>query len=147
MSEVQQVNGEWLTYPAAAIRLNKSDPAVRVQAKREKWFTRKDGKLTEVCVPFEELEAAQRQAEQAQTAVQMASNNTAVVLQQGAAGLVPQLTALAAQLSERDQRIGKVEEQLRAKTREVARLRSQVDALNDQLVELRLTIAELKGQH
>jgi hypothetical protein len=57
------------------------------------------------------------------------------------------VAGFVAQLSERDQRIGKVEEQLRAKTREVTRLRAQVDALNDQLVDLRLTIAELKGQH
>jgi hypothetical protein len=51
--ELQQINGPWLTYIDAATLLGKAESAVRQQASREHWPKRKNGKLTEVCVPVE----------------------------------------------------------------------------------------------
>ncbi|HET6498973.1 MAG TPA: hypothetical protein VFH17_07990 [Coriobacteriia bacterium] len=141
MSDVQTLDGEWLTYPAAAIRLGKSEPAVRMQAKRDKWAPRKDGRLTEVCVPSAELEAAKRQAEQAETAVATAVNNpasTAIALQQDQtlAGLLVRLSDQAGQLSERDQRIGVLQEQLRTVRRDLRRAEAMRDGLNVALAKL-----------
>jgi chromosome segregation ATPase len=137
MSEVQAIDGEWLTFTAAAVRLGKSEPAVRVQAKRDKWLTRKDGRLVEISVPRAEIDAAQRQA----VSVQTPSNEPperALALQhdQTLAGLLAQITALRGDLSERDQRIGSLTEQLRTARRVLRRAEAQRDGLNVALAKL-----------
>lgn len=122
--DVLPLAGDWLTYPDAAIRLGKSEAAVRIQAKRERWQTRKNpnGRI-EVCVPT---------LDDAIDGVSSALNDRSITVQQGsAADLFRQVGELSYQKGRLQEQLLQAKRDLAAADRQIRRLMRQIDEMGE----------------
>ena len=122
--DVETISGEWLTYADAALRLEKSEPAVRIQARRENWPTRKrPGGRAEVCVPGDDT---------ALIPVQTSGNGQAVSFSHDATtldSLFRQVGELSVQKGKLTEQLASAKRDLSAADRQIKRLLRQIDEL------------------